>query len=130
MFTQTRKNEICRQIMISNIFDEFHNKKLYTRDKLVTSYKQALAMALSISNKKCLNLNSVNKNLLDNLEVDDLLRLIKTKELIKLVKTDSYSKKKNIDTKDIKKLKTKKDIYKKYFNKPKFINKLIYYLKK
>ena len=125
MFTQNRKNEICRQIMIANIFDEFHNKKLYTRDKLVTNYKQALAMALSISNKKCMNLNSVTKNVLNNLTVDDMLRLIKTKELIKLIKTD---KNKNFD--NLKELKTKKDLYKKYFNKTKFINKLIYYLKK
>tara|TARA_B100001248_G_C27386120_1_gene459771 strand:- start:1989 stop:2366 length:378 start_codon:yes stop_codon:yes gene_type:complete len=123
MFTKKRKEEICRQIYINNIFDEFHKKKLYSRKKLITNYQQALAMALSISSNKCLNLNNLKKDYLVNLKVDDLLRLIKTKELEKMVKQDKYY------NDDIKKYKTKKELYSKYFNKTKFINKLVYHLK-
>ena len=61
MFTEKRKIEICKQIYINNIFDEFHNEKLYSRKKLITNYRQALAMALSISNNKCMNLNNLKK---------------------------------------------------------------------
>ena len=123
MFTNKRKEEICRQIYINKIFDEYHDKKLYSRKKLITNYKQALAMALSISNSKCLNLNSLKKDYLVNMKVEELIRLIKTKELEKLVKLD-----KNYND-DIKQFKTKKELYAKYFNKTKFINKLVYYLK-
>ena len=123
MFTDKRKEEICRQIYINNIFDEFHENKLYSRKKLITNYRQALAMALSIANNKCLNLNNLKKDYLVNMKVDELLRLIKTKELEKLVKLD-----KNYQN-DVKKFKTKRELYAKYFNKTKFINKLVYYLK-
>ena len=125
MFTEKRKIEICKQIYINNIFDEFHNRKLYSRKKLITNYRQALAMALSISNNKCLNLNNLKKNYISEMKVDELLRLIKTKELEKLVKLD-----KNYDNAKLNEFKTKKELYSKYFNKTKFINKLIYYLKK
>ena len=101
----------------------FIKKKLYSRKKLITNYQQALAMALSISSNKCLNLNNLKKDYLVNLKVDDLLRLIKTKELEKMVKQDKYY------NDDIKKYKTKKELYSKYFNKTKFINKLVYHLK-
>lgn len=125
MFTEKRKIEICKQIYINNIFDEFHNKKLYSRKKLITNYRQALAMALSISDNKCINLNNLKKNQISEMKVDELLRLIKTKELEKLVKLD-----KNYDNTKLSEFKTKKELYAKYFNKTKFINKLIYYLKK
>ena len=61
MFSLERKTEICRQIYISQIFDEFHNQKLYSRKRLITNYKQALAMALSISESKCVNLNNLKR---------------------------------------------------------------------
>ena len=125
MFTEKRKIEICKQIYINNIFDEFHNNKLYSRKKLITNYRQALAMALSISDNKCINLNNLKKNQISEMKVDELLRLIKTKELEKLVKLD-----KNYDNAKLSEFKTKKELYSKYFNKTKFINKLIYYLKK
>ena len=125
MFTEKRKIEICKQIYINNIFDEFHNEKLYSRKKLITNYRQALAMALSISNNKCMNLNNLKKNYISEMKVDELLRLVKTKELEKLVKLD-----KNYDNVKLNEFKTKKELYSKYFNKTKFINKLIYYLKK
>lgn len=124
MFTNKRKEEICRQIYINNIFDEFHENKLYSRKRLITNYRQALAIALSIANNKCLNLNNLKKDYLVNMKVDELLRLIKTKELEKLVKLDKNYKN------DIKDFKTKKELYAKYFNKTKFINKLVFYLKK
>jgi len=124
MFSKKRKEEICRQIFIKKVFDDFHNKKLYSRKKLVTNYKQALAIGLSISNKRCEDIKSVKKEVLKDFKVEDMLKLIKTKELIKLVKTDKYS-----NTKNINELKTKRDVYNKYFNKQKFINKLSYYLK-
>ena len=124
MFTDKRKEEICRQIYINNIFDEFHENKLYSRKRLITNYRQALAIALSIANNKCLNLNNLKKDYLVNMKVDELLRLIKTKELQKLVKLDKNYKN------DIKDFKTKKELYAKYFNKTKFINKLVFYLKK
>ena len=124
MFTQKRKEEICRQIYINKIFDEFHKKDLYSRKKLITNYKQALAMALSISDSKCLNLNNLKKDYLLDMKVDELLRLIKTKELNKIVKLD-----KNFDRETFKNLKTKKEVYSKYFNKEKFINKLLYFMK-
>ena len=124
MFTDKRKEEICRQIYINNIFDEFHENKLYSRKRLITNYRQALAIALSIANNKCLNLNNLKKDYLVNMKVDELLRLIKTKELEKLVKLDKNYKN------DIKDFKTKKELYAKYFNKTKFINKLVFYLKK
>lgn len=123
MFTDKRKEEICRQIYINNIFDEFHENKLYSRKKLITNYRQALAIALSIANNKCLNLNNLKKDYLVNMKVDELLRLIKTKELEKLVKLD-----KNYNN-DVKEFKTKKELYAKYFNKTKFVNKLVFYLK-
>jgi len=123
MFTDKRKEEICRQIYINNIFDEFHENKLYSRKKLITNYRQALAIALSISNNKCSNLNNLKKNYLVNMKVEELLKLIKTKELEKLVKLD-----KNYNN-DVKEFKTKKELYAKYFNKTKFINKLVFYLK-
>ena len=123
MFSDKRKEEICRQIYINNIFDEFHDKKLYSRKKLITDYKQALAMALSISSSKCLNLNNIKKDYLNNMKVDELLRLIKSKELEKIVKLD-----KNYNN-DVKQYKTKRELYAKYFNKTKFVNKLVYYLK-
>jgi hypothetical protein len=125
MFTEKRKTEICKQIYINNIFAEFHNKKLYSRKTLITNYRQALAIALSISDNKCLNLNNLKKNYISEMKVDELLRLIKTKELEKLVKLD-----KNYDNSKLSEFKTKKELYAKYFNKTKFINKLIYYLKK
>ena len=125
MFSLERKTEICRQIYISQIFDEFHNQKLYSRKRLITNYKQALAMALSISESKCVNLNNLKRNFLNDMKVEDLLRLIKSKELKLMVKYE-----KNFKKEDIKEPITKKEIYSKFFNKQKFINKLIYYLKK
>lgn len=123
MFNDKRKEEICRQIYINKVFDEYHDKKLYSRKKLITNYKQALAMALSISNSKCINLNNLKKDYLVDMKVDELLRLIKSKELEKMVKLD-----KNYNN-DVKLYKTKKELYSKYFNKTKFVNKLVYYLK-
>ena len=58
------------------------------------------------------------------MKVEDLLRLIKSKELKLMVKYEKILKE------DIKEPITKKEIYSKFFNKQKFINKLIYYLKK
>lgn len=123
MFNDKRKEEICRQIYINKVFDEYHDKKLYSRKKLITNYKQALAMALSISNSKCINLNNLKKDYLVDMKVDELLRLIKSKELEKMVKLD-----KNYNN-DVKLYKKKKELYSKYFNKTKFVNKLVYYLK-
>tara|TARA_B100001093_G_C26632492_1_gene929510 strand:- start:27 stop:404 length:378 start_codon:yes stop_codon:yes gene_type:complete len=124
MLSSKRKIEICKQIYIAQIFDEFHKKKLYSRKNLITNYRQALAMALSISDNKCINLNNIKKDYLLDMKVDELLRLVKSKELINLIK-----KEKNFNKDDLKLLKTKKELYSKYFNKIKFINKLIYYLK-
>ena len=123
IFSTERRKEICSQIYIYKIFDEYHNKTLFSRDKLVTNYKQALAMALSISNKKCLNFKNLKKDYLINIKIDDILKLIKSNELKSLIKQS--------EKKDIKKWKgTKRDLYNQYFNnKNKFINFLIFHIK-
>jgi len=123
IFSAERRREICSQIYIYKIFDEFHNNELYTRDKLVTKYNQALAMALSISSKKCLNFKNLKKDKVQNIKIDQNKKIIKTNELKKLIKQS--------EKKEVKIIKgTKRELYNHYFNnKQKFINFLIFYIK-
>jgi uncharacterized membrane protein YkoI len=43
----------CRKSKISTVMSEFKRKELKSKDRVVTSYKQAIAIALSIAGKKC-----------------------------------------------------------------------------
>jgi hypothetical protein len=123
MFNKERKTEICKQLHIKEIFIKFHEGKLFTRGKKVDNYKQALAIALSISNKQCKELKPIKKKVIKDFKYEDILRILKTKEIKKIIKTDT-----DIYHTELNGIYKKEDLYKKYLNKKLLFDKLLYFL--
>lgn len=46
-------NKDCKKRIISNVMREYKKKILKTHDRTVRSRKQALAIALSMANRRC-----------------------------------------------------------------------------
>lgn len=47
------KKVACRKSKIATVMGEFKRKQLKSKEKIVSSAKQAIAIALSIANKQC-----------------------------------------------------------------------------
>lgn len=81
MFTKDIQIQICKQIHMKEMFMKFNEGELYINEKEVTNKKQAQAIALSISNKQCNNLEPINKKYMTKFKPKHLLKMLKATEL-------------------------------------------------
>ena len=87
-FSKKRKQDICKQLKIKEIFKEYHEKKLKNRaNKRITSKKQVLAIALSIAQKKCIDIK-FTRAYLDKFSKTSLSGVINISELERILKSN------------------------------------------